>query len=349
VWVEGELLLWFLRGDTLPPLATTSPVGTPRAAAGVLGLPGTAVLFGNQTVNDDLRVGFRLRSGAWLDCDNLCGVEGSFFFVGSQSTGFLGTAPILTRPFFNALTNAQDAEIVSFPGVASGTIRIEDRRGDFYGTDANARCNLCCGCNYRVDLLGGYRYLRLTDGLSIQEQLTSTNPASLVPVGTGIAVQDSFRTRNTFNGGQIGLAGEYRWSNLIVGLRGLAAVGDLHRTVDIDGSTVVAVPGQAPVTNAGGLLALPSNSGHFTSDRVAFASEVGITLGYQLTSHVRLSAGYSFLLLTNAVRTGDQIDLVVNPSQLPPGTLAGPARPAFMPHATDFWAQGVTLGLELRY
>jgi hypothetical protein len=126
-------------------------------------------------------------------------------------------------------------------------------------------------------------------------------------------------------------------------------VGDLHRTADINGSTVIAVPGLAPVTNACGLLALPTNSGHFTSDRVAFAFEVGITLGYQLTNHVRLSAGYSFLLLTNALGAGDQIDLAVNPSQLPPGTLTGPARPAFMPHATDFWAQGVTLGLELRY
>jgi hypothetical protein len=194
-----------------------------------------------------------------------------------------------------------------------------------------------------------HRFLRLTDDLAFQENLTSTDPLSPVPLGTGIALQDSFRTTNTFHGGQLGLAGEYRWHDFVVGLRGLTALGDLERTVDIGGATVVTVPGQSPVANAGGLLALPSNSGHFTSDHLAFACEVGITLGYQLTDHLRLSAGYSLLYLTDVVRPGDEIDLVVNASQIPPGPLTGPARPLFALHSTDFWAHGATVNLELRY
>src|SRR5262249_36413228 len=147
VWVDGELLLWFLRGDRLPPLLTTSPAGTPRTAAGVLGQPNTAVVFGNQTVNDDLSPGFRLRTGAWIDCDHLWGVEGSFLYVGSHSSGFQGNSdqfPILARPFFNTQTNAQDSQLLSFPGTLNGAIDIGDHRGDLYGADVNGRCNLCC-------------------------------------------------------------------------------------------------------------------------------------------------------------------------------------------------------------
>jgi hypothetical protein len=101
--------------------------------------------------------------------------------------------------------------------------------------------------------------------------------------------------------------------------------------------------------SSGGLLVLPSNSGRFSSDRLGFASEVGLTLGYQLTDHVQLTVGYSFLYLTDVLRPGGQIDLAVNPSQLLPGTLAGVRRPIFTPHSTDVWAQGINFGLVARY
>ena len=55
----------------------------------------------------------------------------------------------------------------------------------------------------------------------------------------------------------------------------------------------------------------------------------------------------------NITVSGDQIDLTVNPTQLAtptgPGTLVGPARPAFQFDGTDFWAQGINFGMELRY
>ena len=57
-WITGEYLNWSAKGDKLPPLVTTSPPGTPLAQAGVLGAPGTSVLFGDESVND------RWRSGA---------------------------------------------------------------------------------------------------------------------------------------------------------------------------------------------------------------------------------------------------------------------------------------------
>ena len=103
----------------------------------------------------------------------------------------------------------------------------------------------------------------------------------------------------------------------------------------------------------GGILALPTNSGHFTHDPFAVVPEVGLNVGYQVTNRLRLFMGYSFLYWSNVVRPGDVIDRTVNltqiPSNLGPGTLVGPARPAVVLKDTDFWAQGLNFGVAVRY
>src|SRR5262249_15763054 len=100
----------------------------------------------------------------------------------------------------------------------------------------------------------------------------------------------------------------------------------------------------------GGLLALSSNIGHHSSDAFAVIPEFGLNVGYQVTQHVRLTAGYNFLLLNDFWRAGNQIDLNVNPNLIPPSTpTAGPARPPFFGNESDFWVQGVQFGLEFRF
>jgi hypothetical protein len=168
--------------------------------------------------------------------------------------------------------------------------------------------------------------------------------------GTQLTVTDSFKAENEFNGGQVGLIGTMwkgHWS-----LEGTAkfALGDVHREADIQGFTVVQVPGQPTVSHQGGLLALSSNIGHYSSDAFAFIPELGLNVGYQLTQKIRLTAGYNFLLLNDFWRAGNQIDLNVNPNLIPPSTsTAGPARPAFPANESDFWVQGIQFGLEFRF
>jgi hypothetical protein len=48
-------------------------------------------------------------------------------------------------------------------------------------------------------------------------------------------------------------------------------------------------------------------------------------------------------------RPGDQVDLVVNSTQLPPATARGATQPPFTFHGTPFWAQGASFGLEYQY
>ncbi len=351
VWLSAELLLWWTRGQHLPPLVTASPAGTPRELAGVL-LPGTLVLAGNENVNDDLRAGMRLRSGVWFDECQTCGLDGSFFFLGRDDDHRSFNCfdfPVLARPFFNAATGAPDSELVCLPGVITGSVTV-DTSSRFWGADANLRKNLCCACDYRIDGLAGYRYLHLTDSVIVTENLSATSTTNpTVPVGTGFLVQDQFQSKNEFNGGQVGLAGEYRSGRWYVDARGLVALGNTHSEVTIGGATQISVPGGPTTVSPGGLLALPTNIGRYSSDQFSVVPEASLSLGYQLGGGIRAFVGYTFLYWSNVRRAGDQIDLVVNPTQIPPGTLVGAPRPAFLARNTDFWAQGISLGVEARY
>src|SRR5581483_10623798 len=105
-WVSGEYLLWWVKGGNLPALVTTSPVGTPRAAAGVLGVPGTVVLFGADATSEEERSGGRFTAGFWFDPEQTLGLEGTFLFLGDRALNFAtgsGGSPILARPFFDVV------------------------------------------------------------------------------------------------------------------------------------------------------------------------------------------------------------------------------------------------------
>jgi len=81
--------------------------------------------------------------------------------------------------------------------------------------------------------------------------------------------------------------------------------------------------------------------------------EVAINVGFRFTDSLQVSLGCTYLACNDVVRPGDQIDRVLNKSQLPttsgPSPLVGPARPAFLFKGTDFWVQGVNCGMEYRY
>jgi Putative beta barrel porin-7 (BBP7) len=107
-----------------------------------------------------------------------------------------------------------------------------------------------------------------------------------------------------FGGLDLGLTGEFRRGPWTLEWLSKVAVGPSRGAVDVSGATTATVPGFAPQTSAGGLLALSSNSGHFDRNRVAVVPELGVKLGYQLTLHFRATVGYDFLYWNNVVRRG---------------------------------------------
>src|SRR5262249_18346235 len=136
-----------------------------------------------------------------------------------------------------------------------------------------------------------------------------------------------------------------------------------HEQVTVNGSTTFVAPGAlaTPVTGVGGLFALGSNIGRRSHDRYAVVPEVGLKAGYNVTDNVRGVVGYNFLYMSSVVRPADQIDLRVNPNLQPTifpvpnlnpvannvALATQPPRPLF--RTTDFWAQGVNFGVEIRY
>ena len=137
---------------------------------------------------------------------------------------------------------------------------------------------------------------------------------------------------------------------------GDGTTGITHQELDIEGSQTRLVPGALPAVFNGGLLALNSNIGDRSRDVFSVVPEVGLTVGYQLTDHLKTFVGYNFLYWSNVIRPGDQIDTTIDvnrvPRFVPPGITvpdAGQIRPAVLFKETDFWAHGITAGFEYRW
>jgi hypothetical protein len=362
-WVHAEYLNWYQDGMGVPPLVTTSnPSTTARANAGVLGRATTSVLFGDDDILDGSRDGFRIRFGWWLAAWPLWGIEGEYVGLGQETESFFrqstGT-PILARPFFNALTGAEDSELVAFPSVIGGSIAV-DATSQLDGAAVRLRRQLCCsdGCGYsflacqtvptssRLDGTIGYRFWDLTESLQMQERLTSqitADPGSFV-------ITDRFDTQNLFNGAELGVLWQGRrgWWSLDMLMR--LGIGNMHQTVTIGGTTATTINGTT-TNSTGGLLAQRTNIGTYDQNRFTMVPELGATVGYQMTRRLRATFGYSMVYIGNVVRPGDQVDLDVNPNLLPPENVpfTGPLRPQFDFVETDYWVQGLSFGGEFRW
>jgi len=352
LWFRGDYLLWWTQGADVPPLVTTSPAGTDRDVAGVLGQD-TTILFGDETYGSDTRSGGRFTLGYWFrPCQ--FGLQATYLFLGDESDGYEASSegdPILARPFFNIQDGEQDARLIAFEDadertIVDGSILV-DLTTSFEEAEVLFRRVLYQQCAGRLDFLLGYQFARLEDGLLIEESTVSRNQQGIV-AGTEIELFDRFDASNEFHGAELGLVFEEhlcRWSLEMLMKLGL---GSTHSQVAIHGQTTTTVPTVDPVTSQGGLLARQSNIGSYERDHFAVIPELGVTLGYDVTCNLRATVGYTFIYWSKVARPGDQIDLDVIP---PPVTGADEEseRPAFSWVTTDFWAQGLNFGLDYRF
>jgi Putative beta barrel porin-7 (BBP7) len=357
-YVGGEYLLWWTKHDQVPPLLTTSNPGD----FGFLNQPSTGVIFGGPIEHRDPQSGGRFWAGLWLDQAHTTAIEVEGFFLGQRSDNFStssNTFPVLARPFQIAQTGTEFSELISLPGVFNGRVSIEAPTR-LWGIDTNIRCPLCpcVGCGgQQIQLLAGFRYLDLKEGLTVMEDVQGLNtPAAGAIQNSTDLVFDSFNTHNMFYGGQVGAETRWYLGRFSIDLLGKVALGVTHEEVTINGGQTVTNNTTGITTSVpGGLLALPgANIGTFSKDRFAVVPEIGLTLGYQVTNHIRASVGYNFLYWSSVVRPGDQIDRVLDPTKIPnfspaPAGVTGPAnpvRPMVTLRDTDYWAQGLTFGLE---
>jgi hypothetical protein len=357
LWFNSEYLLWWTKNGPLPvPLVTTSSA----ADQGVLGRSSTKIVFGDSDLDYRASSGARFTLGGMFNCNATLGAEVSGMFLGRSinfaTASTLTGTPVVARPFINALTGAETAELVAAPGQVAGVITIHSS-SDLYGGEGNLVGCVLRNCDAYWDAFVGFRFQSLRETLDIASTsglLSGT--ASFAGMTTSppalISVQDRFETRNNFYGGQIGTRLELYCGGLFVNFMGKLALGSNHESVNINGSSTLS-SSATQLTVPGGLLAVSSNNGQFNHDSFAVIPEFGINVGYQFWHYCRVFVGYQFLYWSDVVRPGQQINRTVNPTLVPTSSLfgiaEGPAQPLVPMVRTDYWAQGLNFGIAFRY
>jgi hypothetical protein len=355
-WVAPEYLHWWTKKMALPPLVTTGPVSN----QGVIGLPGTIVLFGaGSKFDEEGRDGFRLNAGMWLDCDKCWDLDFSGFMFPERKEEhvFNGICGFLARPFFNINICRETAEITSQPGLANGTTTVSTPTR-FGGAELNLSKKLCCGCCYRIDLLAGFRYLELDESVNLSEFILVDKNLSMFPefkqfAGDTIVVTDHFGTRNQFYGGQVGIDAAYSTGCWQLQFRGKLALGNTHETISISGNQVITTPAGVRTVFTGGLLALPSNIGNYQLNQFSAVPEGTVNVGYRFSDCCCLYVGYNFLYWSRVARAADQIDRFIDTSQIPnfpQSTMpTGLNKPSVPFKQSDFYAHGINVGIEFTW
>ncbi|HJZ54825.1 MAG TPA: BBP7 family outer membrane beta-barrel protein, partial [Gemmataceae bacterium] len=341
VWVDLEFLYWATQGVVPPPVVTTGPSTAAPGVAGVIGQPTTRPLFGGDRTLNQFRPGFRAEAGYWFDPSAVWGVSGRLYFLGAVSERFLGAGNgtnVVNVPQFVTVGGVptQIPLYVGFPGQTIGTVSASTH-SNFIGGDLNLRRGLGADRPVRFDLLGGYRFLHLGDNeLTSFDVVSATVPAALSPRLVG---EDSIRTRNQFHGGQLGFAAYGRHGPFSLELQTTVALGVSVTELDdnrfrVFGGGAAGLPaglvgfGPAAVVGGGAVPFAVNQGGQVNF--FAVVPEVGVKLGWHPWEHVSVTCGYDFLYWSRVRRAQDL-------AGSPPGG------------STDFWVQGINVGLDFRY
>jgi hypothetical protein len=341
-----DYLLFAFRDAPAPPLIQHVPTNLlttpldPNAAQ---------TLFGNG-IGQGTFNGFYASGGFWLtDC---FGFDGSYVKFQEKTKTYTIASngdPSIGRYYYDITNNStpQTYLIYANPnGSANGAISASAPSKFWFG-DFNVRTHGYTVFSDRVDWIAGFRYASLAEGLVVDD--VTTLPAAPITY-TG---EDRFETDNKFYGAQVGFDA---WTGLCYGftldVTGKLALGAVCEKVDISGYTVATQNGVVTQVIPGDVLTQTTNIGSYKRTKFAAMPELMIKLGYQVTTHVNLSLGYDIVAISNVMRPGSAIDEGVNPNVNPtliPSSASTIQRPAFDFSGTDFWAQGLTLGISVYY
>lgn len=95
----------------------------------MLGVGDTTVVVGGR-LDEGGRSGVALSTGFWLDEDQRWAVQTTWWYAGdpsdelNDSWGF-PRAPVFSRPFFNVGSGLEAAQLVAYPNVVAGAVRVE--------------------------------------------------------------------------------------------------------------------------------------------------------------------------------------------------------------------------------
>ncbi len=153
-FVRAEYLLWATKGMYIPPLATTGPSAV---NPGILGQPGTVILFGDEAINGDMRSGGRISLGTWLDPSQTWGLNAEYFGLQDAGESFFAISnangvPTISRPYFTVFgidefgdlkPAGENAQLVALEDVLRGSLRVNTNTS-FQGGGVFLRHTFCC-------------------------------------------------------------------------------------------------------------------------------------------------------------------------------------------------------------
>jgi hypothetical protein len=305
-------------------------------------------------------------TAGWTFTDGFA-LEVSGFVLETQShisTISSNGSTFLFRPVFNTNTgNPNSGEFVALEDNYAGSMTVSTS-SQLWGTEANVAANILRRPYLSMDALLGVRYLQLEEDERIFSSSTIIEPfgpasglpfngQTLTGLGDSLLTGERFGTQNRFYGGQAGVRADLTWGRLDLMTTVKVAVGAMQEGITVAGTTTGITAGGSS-TVAGAILAVASNSGHFSSTDFAVVPELRLQLGFLVTPRLRTYIGYDFLYCSSVVRPGDQISLQVNDTRVPQSpnfrqTPTGPLAPLPPFQRTDFWAQGLNWGLEFRF
>jgi hypothetical protein len=338
ILLSVDYLNWWLREGRLPVALTTSS----QASQGLLGKPDTQVLYGNQrlpTRHGDQFGGPRATLTGWFDSEHSFGFEMSAFFLERDSTHYRIDSDgslLLARPYFNPDGSSASSVVAGQAptGLRNGSF-VGYSRIELFGEEANLTTELWSTEGFRLDLLGGARFLQMRD----RSDFTATGH-SLPDQATLFGSEDHYRIANAYYGGQLGLRGEFSCGRWSLTTQGEIGIGGNVEKIREYGFSVFHTPNARAVTPVG-LTVQANNTGAFERTALNMVASANLNLRYRVSDHVSIFGGYTFLLWNGVLRSGDQVNTVVNPN---------PTAPSSVPFRTDlFWAQGINAGLTLSW
>lgn len=355
MWGNVEFLLWWAKGTSLPPLVGTSDdSATIRDDASVVGRNSFRSLFGGGLEGSEVQTGGRVTLGLWLDPQHTVGWGGRFMALTGDDSNFAATSTgdqgtqILGRPFFNALSNDEDALLIAyFDEVQGDPIAGGSVNASFSNSFLSAETFFRIMMNYdgrkRTDLIAGYHFMRIDDGVHVESTTVSRDPLSIVPVGTQFDITDDFRAKNQFHGGMMGLMSTMQNGQWSIDSTFKMSVGNMRQQLELFGETQI----DGVVQPGGGLLVQPTNATPAVTqrDKLCFIPELSLALAYHPTETLSFSVGYNIIWVSDMITSGDQIDRRVNLSQVS-GPLVGPALPEPRFNDSDYWLQGINFTMN---
>lgn len=361
LWASSEFLLtWTKETRPLQPLVS-GLVFVPSTGEDDPGGEQVVTLAGGP-LDFNTMAGLRLSGGYWFDPERCEGVEGSLLFLGKRSLGGnILDAERLLRPYINFNTREPADIVIASPGIAAGTISATATTRA-WGMEANLLKNLYYEPVFkcvRVDLLCGLRYMDLADNLRVERATSfnadlTANPQFLAFQSNRIFEKESIRTHNSFYGAQAGVGLKIFGDYCVFDIRGKVAMGVNCERLTYAGEQLRIRANGVRSTSPGALLALPSNLGTHRREQFNYLPEITANVGIPIGNHFGFYVGYTFLYWSSVSRATDQVDRVVDASQIPnlpppiPGS-SGIGRPGAPFLQTHWWAQGINLGLEFHW